>query len=183
MFDRFIGEVKGIFNVITLIDLLIAIIYILVGLVFFTSPSMGDTIVSIITGVILIANGVTAIFSFLKRGDINLYNYNLIFGILMIITGILAMFLKNILIILIGIYFIVEGTQKIGYGLMLKKFNESSWFFTVIMGVLFAAIGIVGFFTSSDSLISVVGICLLGVGLINLINTILLRKRSRYFIA
>ena len=183
MVENFLGEVKGIFNVMTLIDLLISVIYILVGLIFFTSPSMSNTIVSVIVGIILIVNGIATLVSFFKKGDIILYNYNLLFGIAIVLLGIMVLFLKNIITILTGIYFIVLRIQKLGYGIMLKKFSESSWFFVIIMGILFAVIGIISFFTDSKSLTIVIGICLLGTGLINFINTLLLRRRSKYFIA
>lgn len=183
MFSNFLGEVKGIFNVITLIDLVLALICILVGLLFFTGASASNALVSVITGFVLIANGASSIFAFFKRGRIDLYNNDLIFGGLLILLGVVAMFSGKILSIILGIYFLVGGLQKISYSVFLKKFNESSWIVVLGMGIMIAILGIVTFFTDGEAVIKVTGICLLGYGIFNLINAILFRRRAKYFIA
>ncbi len=183
MVNKIIGEAKGIFNVITLFEITIALIYIIVGILFFTNSTASNTLVSIITGFILIIHGVSAIFSYLRRGDIELFNLNLIFGIILIVLGIVAMFLGKVLSIALGIYLIIGGSQKISYSYFLKKFNESSWVFNLVVGILCIILGVTTFFTSGDKIIEVAGICMLGYGVIDMINVILLRKRSTFFIA
>ena len=183
MLDKIIGEAKGIFNIITLFEIIISIIFILIGLLFFTSSTASNVLVSIVTGFALIVAGASSIFSYFRRGSIVLFNNYLIMGILYIIIGVISMFLKQSLSIALGIYLLVVGCQKISYGLFLKKFNEKTWIFDLVVGILFIALGVTAFFTNGEYVIEVVGICLLGYGLINLINIILLRKRSKYFIA
>lgn len=183
MFNKFLGEAKGIFNVITLIQFVSSLIYIVLGLIFFSNPDISNLVVSIITGIVLVGNGIVSIYSYIKRSNIDLFNNDLVFGIILIIVGILAMILGKSLQIILGIYFIISGAQKINYGVFLKKFNESSWLLILVVGIMFMVLGITAFFTSGEKIISVTGICLLGYGLMNLINVILLRKRSSYFIA
>lgn len=183
MFEKFLGEVKGIFNIITIFDLVISILFMLIGIIFFANPNMSNIAVSIMTGIILIINGVSSIYAYIKRGSIVLYNNNLIYGIILILLGIISMFVGKILSIFLGIYFIVSGIQKINYGVFLKKFNESSWLITLVLGILFIVVGIISFFTSGDALVKVAGICTLGYGLMNFIDVLLLRRRSKYFIA
>ena len=183
MFNRILGEVKGIFNIITIIELVISILFILVGFIFFANPSMSNLVVSLFTGLVLIVNGISSIYAFLKKGSIVLYNNNLIYGIILIILGVISLFVGNILSIFLGIYFIISALQRINYGIFLKKFNESSWLITLVVGILFIIIGIISFFTSGDAIVKVAGICTLGFGIMNFINIILLRRRSKYFIA
>ncbi|MBE6156451.1 MAG: hypothetical protein E7161_01765 [Firmicutes bacterium] len=183
MFEKIFGNVKGIFNTITIIDLIASVIFILLGLVFFTNPAMSNIFVSIVTGLFLIANGATSLLAYFKRGGIVLFDNNLIYGILLIIVGILALFLGNVLSIILGIYLLAMGAQKVNYGIFLKRFNESSWLITIVVGVLFLVMAVITFFTSGDAAIKVTGIILFGLGLINFINTLLLRRRSKYFIA
>lgn len=183
MIEKILGEVKGIFNIITWIEFILSIICIILGLVFFTNPTTSNILVSIVAGLLLIGNGVTAIISYLRRGGVVLFNNNLTYGISMIIIGIVAFFSGKILAIILGIYLLVNGIQKINYGIFFKKYNESSWLLTLVIGVLYIVIAIITFFTSGDAVIAVTGICLLGYGLLNLINTILLRRRSKFFIA
>ena len=183
MLDKFIGEAKGIFNVITLFELVVAMIFILVGILFFSNTQTSNILVSIITGFILIMNGASALFSYFRRGSIVLYNYNLIIGIILLILGVVAMFLGNVLSIALGIYFLIVGVQKMSYSFFLKKFNENSWIFNLVVGILFIILGLTAFFTDGEAVVQVAGICLIGYGLMDFISTILLRKRSKYFIA
>lgn len=183
MFNKLLGEVKGIFNTITLIELGISLLYILVGLIFFTNSQGSNVFVSIVTGVSLILSGISSIYSYFKRGDIVLFNNNLIFGILLIILGIVSMFLGRVLSIGLGIFFLISGLQRINYGVFLKKFNETSWLFTLTDGIFYMIIGIIAFLTNGDNVIEVAGICIMGYGILNMIDVILLRRRSKYFIA
>lgn len=183
MLERFFGEVRGVFNVITIIDMILSIIFVILGITLFTSPSFSNLVAGIIVGICLIGNGAKAIFSFIKREDIDLFNYDLYVGVVLIILGILAIVLNNVLTIMLGIYVIVCGIQKIIYGVVLKKFHESSWLITLVIGVLFFIIGIISFFTGGDTLIKASGVCIFGYGAINLIDIILLRKRSKYFLS
>ena len=182
MFSKILGEVKGIFNIITLAEMIDALIYVIIGLIFFVNPALSFTLVAIITGIVLIINGVISICSYFKRANIDLYNYNLIFGILLIIVGIATLFMDYLLAITLGIYLIVSGLQKGAYGLLLKKFNDSSWLTVLIIGILFVVLGVITIFTSPDAAVKVAGICLLGYGLINFINVLLLRRRAQYFL-
>jgi len=183
MIYKLIGKVNGIFNKITLIELIISGCYIILGLIFFLAPNISNILVSVLTGLFLISNGVSSIFSYFKRGSILLFNNNLFYGIALVIIGILALFLGHILSIILGIYLIIVSIQKLNYGILLKKFNEPSWLITASTGVLYLVIAVISFFSNSETIIEVTGIILLGVGLINFVDTLLLRKRSEFFIA
>ena len=183
MFEKLLGSVKGIFNRLTIIELIISCLFIIFGIIFFSNPSMSNLVVSIITGILLISNGVSSIYTYLTRGTIVLYNNNLIYGIILIIVGIISMFVGKFLSIFLGIYLLIIGIQRINYGIFFKKYNESSWIITLVVGILFIIIALISFFTSSDNIVSVVGICTIGFGLMKFINILLLRKRSKYFIA
>ena len=98
----------------------------------------------------------------------------------MILLGILTVIFNNALKVLLGIIFISLGLQKSTYGMVLKKFSESSWLITLVVGILYIVMGVISFFT--NDIISVCGIFLVGYGLIDLVSVILLRKRSKYYI-
>ena len=85
--------------------------------------------------------------------------------------------------VFLGIYFLICSAQKITYSLCLKRYKESSWLITLATGILILVIGIVVMFAKGDGVISAIGISYLGFGLLNIINVILLRKRSSYFLA
>jgi len=183
MFDRLLGQVKGFFNISTLIEIFISIICLMVGLILFTNSGINLGSASVISGLLIIAYGVYTIFSYFKRGTIALYDYNLIFGSIFIIFGTITFFVSKILAIFIGIYLLLIGIQRIIYALLFKKFNENSWIVSLGIGILLIVIAFIIFFTTSDSAVEVVGIAFLSIGAINLVNMMLYRKRSKYFLA
>lgn len=183
MLSKILGEVKGIFNIVTWAEMIEALVYVIIGIIFFVNPKLSFNVVATITGIALIVNGLISIFSYFKRADIDLYNYNLIFGLILVGVGIATIFMDYLVAITLGIYLIVSGLQKASYGLLLKKFNESSWLTILIIGVLFIVLGAITIFTSPDAVVKVAGICLLGYGLINFVDTLLLRRRAKYFLS
>lgn len=183
MFKKLFGEVEGIFNIVTLIDLSVSFIYIILGIIFFIVPLMSNVIVSVISGLFLIANGVNLIYSYFKNDEIILFDFNLHYGTIFVIIGLFIVFLNNIFSIFLALYLIVSAVQKIHWGIILKNLNESSWLITLVIGVLFVIIAIISFFAKSDVLIKVSGIVLFGLGMLNFIDTILLRHRFIYFLS
>ena len=183
MFNKLIGEARGIFNKITIIGLLVSIIYVTIGVIMYSNPQMSNTLVSIIVGMLFMLKGLSSIYSYFNRGSIILFNNNLIYGIILMIIGLISIFMGNTLTIILAIYFGFLGIQKINYGIFLKKFNESSWLFTLVIGILYFVVAIVTVLTDSDALVKVTAICIIAYGIIDFIHISLLRKRSKYFIA
>lgn len=183
MYSKFIGNVRGPFNFITLVEMFFSIFCILLGIIFFTTPNASSIIVSIIVGLALIVNGVSSIYAYMKKGDIVLYNNNFIYGFIFILLGLVSMFLGNILNVMLGIYLITVAIQRFNYSLFLRLFNESTWVLTAVVGGLYIIIAIITMMTSKELVATVAGVWLLGFGVINLTHIMLLRKRSKYFIA
>jgi uncharacterized membrane protein HdeD (DUF308 family) len=182
MFEVLFGKVKGVFNRITLISLVFSLLCVISGIMFLSNSELSNSVVAIISGIILIINGVNVVYSYFVRRDISLFNNNLIYGAFLIIIGILVISMHNILRILLAIYLIIAGIQKMNIALVLRKFNEDSWLITLVIGILFCVIAIVTILTNNDMLVKVTGIYLLGYGLINFINVLLLRRRSENFL-
>lgn len=181
MFDRIFGEVKGIFNIETIANALISIIMILMGLSYFSSAE--NTTSGILLGLVVICYGGLEFYSYLKRESLVLFDFNHIFGVLFVIYGIVLMFLGKQISVGTSIFLILVGIQRVSYSLTLKKYNESSWLITLFTGLFFIAISVIGFMVNTDTLVKESGIMLFGYAAINLANILLLRKRSKYFIA
>jgi uncharacterized membrane protein HdeD (DUF308 family) len=182
MIEKIIGKVKGFFNKVTIMDLIMSIIYVIVGIIFIIVSKINTTVLAIIMGLLLVANAIISIYSFIKNKDISLFKNNLIFGFILFVVGLLTIFIRGYLAIVIGIYLIVVGIQKVNYGLILKQFNESSWLITLVMGIILVAIAGLTIFTNISNIVRVSSIYLIGYGIINFTSTILLRKRSQYFL-
>ena len=181
MKSSFLGEVKGIYNRLTMLEMLISLLWIVLGIILVSNESLSNQAFSILLGIMCVVSGVFSLYMFFKRGSIVLYNFNIFYGFIMILLGILSIAVGKSLQIFLGIYVIFLALQKITYALFLHKFGESSWLLTLIVAVLYLTMGIVSMF--SEKIIVVAGIVLIGYGLINLVNVLLLRKRAKYYIA
>ena len=170
MAKKIFGEVKGIFNTITLIEMIISVVFIILGVLFFVNPKLSEDLVSTATGVILIVAGLATIFSFLKREL--LFRNNLVYGIILTLLGVAVLIFKNVLLILLASYFVIDGVKRINYGLILRNFDESSWLINSTIGLLFIIVGIVSVLTKNGELIKAVGICLFFYGVINIVEVI-----------
>jgi uncharacterized membrane protein HdeD (DUF308 family) len=137
---------------------------------------MNFVLVAVLIGILAIVSGIGQIISYINRESIDLFNMNMFFGIVFILLGVIIFFLGKYINIALAIYIIMAGANKLYYGFLLKKFNESSWLFTSVVGGLFIVIAIVMFITSIENAVSVAGIGLFGYGIMNIANNILLRK-------
>ncbi len=181
MRSSFLGEVKGIYNRLTMMEMLISLIWMVLGILLVSNETLSNQAFSILLGIICITSGLISLYMFFKRGSIVLYNFNIFYGFLMILIGILSITVGKSLQIFLGIYIIFLALQKLTYALFLRKFGETSWLLTLIVGILYLVMGIVSMF--SEKIIAVSGIVLIGYGLINLVNVLLLRRRAKYYIA
>ena len=77
MKESIFGEVKGIYNRLTFMEIIVAILWAIIGIIMISDPGMSNQIFSILTGILFIIIGVNSLYSFLKRGTILLYNLNI----------------------------------------------------------------------------------------------------------
>lgn len=181
MRQKILGEVKGVYNKITFVEIIMSLLWVIGGIFLTSNTSNNSTLFIILTGILFIIAGISSLYAYVKRGTISLFNLNVLFGMLLLIVGGITFSLTNHLQIALGIGLFILGIQKIFYGLVLKKFAESSWLITLVVGILYIVMGGIAFFY--DNITNVCGIFLIGYGLINIISVILLRKRSKYYIA
>ena len=75
MKESIFGEVKGIYNRLTFMEIIVAILWAIIGIIMISDPGMSNQIFSILTGILFIIIGVNSLYSFFKRGTILLYNF------------------------------------------------------------------------------------------------------------
>ena len=174
-------ELRKLFIFSILMSLMIAI----VGIVMYAMPDLSERIVGIVTGVAFILTALVAIYKFFKRDGARLYKYNLLFGIAFAILGLIIILnpysVSSFITICLGIYLIVLGGLKMTYGVWFKVGNDSSWFITLVIGLMLMIFGvllIVNPFASSFTLTQIVGIFLLISSVLDITDTIMLLRRS-----
>lgn len=176
------------FNSYMLANCILAILLIVLGIILYVVPSIAIKTVSWLIGLFFIIQGVLAIYSYIKKERISLLTFNLVYGIISMVIGLLVIInpfaIANILTISLGIWLIVSGGLKINYGLRLKNIKEGSWALTLAVGIISILFGIMVILNPFSKLIlvEVIGLFLVVYGIIDLTDAILLKKRAKIFI-
>lgn len=176
------------FNKYMLVNLLVSILIIILGLILFINPSIAIKTVSWLIGLVFLLVGSLSIYSYMKKDRINLFTFNLIYGVISIVVGLLVILnpfaIANILTISLGIWLIISGGLKVNYGVRLKNIKEQSWALTLFVGVISMLFGLMVILNPFSKLVivEVIGLFLIVYGIIDLTDIILLKKRAKNFI-
>lgn len=161
-----------------------AILWLIAGLIMLFMPSLTNKIIGIIIGALFLLNGTNMIYKYIKRDGAKLYSFNLVFGIILSVLGlviILAPFsVSSFITVCLGLYLIVTGANKITYGVWFKIGNDPVWLITVVIGAMYVLFGILVLLNpfSALTITKLVGAFLIISSVLEITDTLLLRKRS-----
>lgn len=181
-------KVTESFQKIIFIEMFFSILYALLGLVVFLNSEMTNKMIGLLIGTFFLISGILSIFTFVDKNKIRLFRWNLIFGILSLLLGILIMFnplsIVNFLNITLGIWLIVEAFNKIVYFTYLKKVGEESGKILLVSSILFFFLGIMIILNPFRSLLitKTIGIFIILYNILNLNDLVLLKRRSKNFL-
>ena len=166
-------------------SLLTALLTIIMGIVLLLLPNATNKVVGIIVGIIFLIEGINSVYKYFHREGAKLYNLNLIFGVLYALLGVVIILypftVVEFVTVCLGIYMIINGASKVNYALWLKRGNEESWLITLATGILIAIVGILVIFNpfASLTLTKLAGAFLIITGILDFMDTILFRNRSK----
>ncbi|MBE6155983.1 MAG: hypothetical protein E7164_04425 [Firmicutes bacterium] len=154
------------------------------GLVMLFMPGLTNKLIGIVVGLMMLVSGGNMIYKYLKRDGAKLYSFNMIFGIILFVIGLIVILmpysLSSFVTVCLGLYLIIVGANKITYGVWFKIGNDSAWLITVVIGIMLIFFGIMVIINpfSMLTITKLVGIFLIIISVLDLTDTILLRKRS-----
>lgn len=163
-------------------DIVIALIFILFGIMLITKPEAIVSMIAILLGGICIVIGLLRLidFFYLKKQD----NYLLAIAIVMIVTGIIVMFCTDIILsvfrIIIAIWIIYSGIMNLQTAIVWKDFKSRLWLFTLILSIVMI-IGGIYVLVNTGAIIQTIGVVILAYGIIDIIeNVIFIKKIDNY---
>ena len=163
-------------------DIVIALIFILFGIMLITKPEAIVSMIAILLGGICIVIGILRLidFFYLKKQD----NYLLAIAIVMIVTGIIVMFCADIILsvfrIIIAIWIIYSGIMNMQTAIVWKDFKSRLWLFTLILSIVMI-IGGIYILVNTGAIIQTIGVIILVYGIIDIIeNVIFIKKIDNY---
>jgi len=171
-------DIKKGMNKIFNVSIVTSVIILVLGIFLFIQPDTIIRIVSIILGGIILIPGITSLIDYFK----NKYQPSLITGIVTMIIGLILIIntelVASILPFILGIYFIINGINRLQYALELRRqrmnFTTSLVFsiLIIICGILF----IINPFSGALAITKVMGIFMIIYALLDLTNSILLKR-------
>lgn len=180
-------EIDKRLNVMTLGAIVLDLIFIVLGIFFATDPEITTTVANILIAIVLMVSGIYALIKFIMNMNENIvFTFELIYGILSFVAGIVIMTnplsLTGLITIFVGIWFIISGAIKASVAIRFKRFKEDSWLINLTIAILTIIIGIlllVNPFRGALVLSTYVGIMLIIYASMDIVEKILLRKRAK----
>lgn len=171
-------DIKKGMNKIFNASIVASVIILVLGIFLFVEPDLIIHMISIILGGIILIPGITSLIDYFK----NKYQPSLITGVVTIIIGLILIIntklVASILPFILGIYFIINGINRLQYALELKRqrinYTTSLVFsiLIIICGILF----IINPFGGALVITKVMGIFMILYALLDLANSIIIKK-------
>ena len=169
--------------------IVLSVLFCAAGILFIAAPKISVSIIGVCIGTAMILFGIVKLVGYFSKDLFRLaFQYDLEFGILMIILGAVVLFnpenLMAFICIAIGISILLDGLFKIRIALDSKQFGIKSWRIILILAVVTGIIGVVLIFDSavgSRALSVLLGLTFLSEGILNLYtvaNTVLIVKNQ-----
>lgn len=185
---RLMNDIDRLFSKIMWMDIALSICLTLVGLIFLVYPDVSVTVIGIIFGLLITILGGVLIYTYLKRREIPLFRFNLIYGILGVILGILTIIspftFTQVITIFIGIWILYMAIIKIDFAVRLKLLEERSWLFLLVSALLEIFMSILIFINPFSNLIitEIAGAYFVLCGILNCTDAVLTKNRAIDFL-
>lgn len=178
-------DLKNTFNLITIGSIIFDVIVVVLGLFFVTNPTVGTTSALMLIGILLSISGIVSIIKYIINPK-NIFNFELVYGILSIIFGIFA-FAKpiavEILIVnIVGAWLIISSVIKLMMAIELRKVKENTWVFDLTVAILTIILGIfiiVNPFSGYIVLSTYIGVLMMIYAAMDIIEQLFIRKRVK----
>ena len=162
------------------VDILVSIVFAIIGIFMIAKTDLALKIISYILGGMFIIIGVIKIIDyFLSKGKYDFYNYDLIYGIIAIIIGLVTIccssILESMFRIMIGLWIIYSGLVRLSVSLKLHAAKINMWNVSLILAIIMIIGGIYVLF-QNGALILTIGIIMLVYSIIDLIESAIFIK-------
>ena len=168
---------KKILNKNGWMSILESVVFAIIGIVLVLEPEGTVKFCAYILGIIFICSGVYKIINYALIKDKNdFYNYDVVYGIIAIIIGIITMIYSNtigsIFRIIIGIWIIYSSLIRISSSLKLKSMDIKVWIYSFILAIIMLICGI--YITlNSGAIVVTIGVIIITYSIIDIIEDII----------
>lgn len=127
-------------------SIITSVVIAIIGIIIILNPMTTMNIIAYTLGGIFIVFGIIKLVNYyIAKGTYDFYNYEIVYGVLAIIIGLITIFYSNtistIFRIIIGIWIIYSGLMRLGLVLKLKELQVSEWKYALIIALLILICG------------------------------------------
>ena len=171
-------QFKGILKKSGVTSIVESIVFAILGIILIIKPDTVMSIIAYIIGAIFIAAGVIKILSYVhEKGQKDLYNYELIFGIMAAVVGVVVIIhgnaISQIFGIIIGMWIIYSSVVRFSSALKLKSTNSNIWLYSVIISIAMFLLGLY-MVLGNGAVIVTIGIIVLVYSILDIIENVIL---------
>lgn len=161
-------------------SVIVAIIYIALGVMLIVKPEVTLDMVAITTGIVFLAVGIIKVIDyFILQGNYDFYNYELIHGLVAFVIGIIilayARQISTIFIVLVGIWITYSGLMNLTLSMKLHVNKIKTWIVIFILSLIMMIAGIY-IIVAPETVIILIGVFMVGYAIIELIENFIFIK-------
>lgn len=166
-------------------SIITSLAFTVLGIIIAYNPNTTFQIISYILGAILIAYGVLKVIEYFKvKGSYDLYNYELVYGIIACLLGIVVIvcsgMIEAILRILIGIWIVYSGAMRLGLAMKLQKLDADNKIWVPVLLIALAML-ICGLYIIAvpGTVMMTIGIIMVIYGIMDIIEEVIFMKNVK----
>ena len=162
------------------VDILISVIFAVIGIFMITKTDIAVKVICyILGGVFIVFGAVRCIDYFMSKGKYDFYNYDLIYGIIAIIIGLVTIFCSNVVEsmfrIVIALWIIYSGLIRLSFSFKLHAAEVNVWVISLVLSIIMIIGGLCILFQSGAIVLSI-GIIMLVYSIMDLVESIIFIK-------
>ena len=166
-------------------SIITSLTFTVLGIIIVYNPNTTFQIISYVLGAILIAYGVLKVIEYFKvKGSYDLYNYELVYGIIACLLGIVVIIcsgmIEAILRILIGIWIVYSGAMRLGLAMKLQKLDADNKIWVPVLLIALAML-ICGLYIIAvpGTVMMTIGIIMVIYGIMDIIEEVIFMKNVK----
>lgn len=166
-------------------SILTSCIFAIIGLIIAYHPDTTFQFITYVIGAIFIAMGVIKMIEYFKaKGSYDLYNYELVYGIIAVLLGLVVIICSNVieafLRIAIGIWILYSGAMRLGLSFKLQKLEVSkmAWITVLIISIIMILFGLY-IIAVPGAIITTIGILMVAYAIMDIIEEVIFMQNVK----
>lgn len=161
-----------------IVSIIESIVFIILGAILVWKADIAIKVISYILGGIFIIIGIMKVIGYfsMNKTHYELYNYELIYGLMAIVIGIITIYysttIETILRIIIGIWIIYSSFIKLTLSIKMKEMEIRAWVYSLILAIIMFGCGLY-IALNAGTIIVTIGIIMIIYSIIDIIEDII----------